>query len=121
MNAVIRKAELRDAEGIVRAEQEIAWESGFFCSQPSELSEQNVKNTIESSHSVYFVAECNGCIAAHAFLEILPLQSLKHIAQLNIAVHKGFETACINLHKSTNIYTNEQICQSRRSRNYIGS
>lgn len=92
MNATIRKAELRDAASIARAEQEIAREPGFFCSQPSELSEQNVKNTIESSHGVYFVAECNGCIAAHAFLEILPLQSLKHIAQLNIAVHKGFQT-----------------------------
>jgi len=91
MNATIRKAELRDAASIARAEQEIAREPGFFCSQPSELSENNVKNTIECSHSVYLVAECNGCIAAHAFLEILPLHSLKHIAQLNIAVHKGFQ------------------------------
>jgi ribosomal protein S18 acetylase RimI-like enzyme/8-oxo-dGTP pyrophosphatase MutT (NUDIX family) len=91
MKATIRKAELWDAANIARAEQEIAREPGFFCSQPSELSEQNVKNTIESSHGVYFVAECNGSIAAHAFLKILPLQSLKHIAQLNIAVHKGFQ------------------------------
>ena len=91
MNAIIRKAELRDAASIVRAEQEIAREPGFFCSQPSELSEQNVKNTIESSNGIYFVAECNGWIAGHAFLETLPLQSLKHIAQLNIAVHKGFQ------------------------------
>lgn len=91
MNTTIRKAELRDAANIVRAEQEIAQEPGFFCSQPSELSEKKVKNTIESSHGVYFVAECKGDIAGHAFLEILPLQSLKHIAQLNIAVHKGFQ------------------------------
>ena len=76
MNAVIRKAELRDAASIARAEQEIAQEPGFFCSQPSELSEKNVKNTIESSQGVYFVTECNNCIAGHAFLEILPLQSL---------------------------------------------
>lgn len=91
MNITIRKAELRDAASIIKAEQEIAQEPGFFCSQPSELSEQNVKNTIESSNAVYFVAECNGNIAGHAFLEIPPLQSLKHIAQLNIAVHKGFQ------------------------------
>lgn len=91
MNAVFRKAELRDAASIARAEQEIAQEPGFSCSQPSELSEKNVKNTIECSQGVYLVAECNGCIAAYAFLEILPLQSLKHIAQLNIAVHKGFQ------------------------------
>ena len=49
MNAVIRKAELRDAASIVKAEQEIAQEPGFFCSQPSELSKQNVKKTIEKS------------------------------------------------------------------------
>lgn len=91
MNAIIRKAELRDAASIVKAEQEIAQEPGFFCSQPSELSKENVKNTIEASNGIYFVAECNGCIAGHAFLEILPLQSLKHIGQLNIAVHKGFQ------------------------------
>jgi len=91
MNVIIRKAGLRDATSIVKAEQEIAQESGFFCSQPFELSEQNVKNTIEASNGIYFVAECNGCITGHAFLEILPLQSLKHIAQLNIAVHKGFQ------------------------------
>ena len=91
MNAIIRKAELRDAASIVKAEQEIAQEPGFFCSQPSELSKENVKNTIEASNGIYFVAECNECIAGHAFLEILPLQSLKHIGQLNIAVHKGFQ------------------------------
>lgn len=38
MNVIIRKAELRDAANIVKAEQEIAQEPGFFCSQPSELS-----------------------------------------------------------------------------------
>ena len=70
MNAIIRKAELRDAASIVKAEQEIAQEPGFFCSQPSELSEQNVKKTIESSNGIYFVAEYNGDIAGHAFLEI---------------------------------------------------
>jgi hypothetical protein len=50
-------AELRDAASIVKAEQEIAQEPGFFCSQPSELSEQNVKKTIESSNGIYFVAD----------------------------------------------------------------
>ncbi len=91
MKAIIRKAELKDTASIVKAEQEIAEEPGFFCSLPSELSEQNVKKTIESSNCIYFVAEYNGSIAGHAFLETRPLQSLKHIAQLNIAVHKGFQ------------------------------
>lgn len=95
MHVIIRKAELKDSVSILRAEQEIASEPGFFCSQASELSEQNVKNTIEASRGIYLVAECNGDIAGHAFLEILPLQSLNHIAELNIAVHKGFQNCGI--------------------------
>jgi putative endonuclease len=34
MNAIIRKAKPHDAPSIVKAEQEIAKESGFLCSQP---------------------------------------------------------------------------------------
>ena len=67
MNVTVRKAELKDTASIVKAEQEIAQEPGFFCSQPSELSEENVKKTIESSNGIYFVAECNGCIAGQHF------------------------------------------------------
>jgi GrpB-like predicted nucleotidyltransferase (UPF0157 family)/ribosomal protein S18 acetylase RimI-like enzyme/ADP-ribose pyrophosphatase YjhB (NUDIX family) len=92
---LIRQAKIEDANAIVEAERKIAKDPGYFCSLPSELSEQNVKKTIESSNGIYFVAECNGSIAGHAFLEILPLQSLKHIAQLNIAVHKEFQNCGI--------------------------
>lgn len=91
MNVVIRKAEFNDAASITRAEREIAKQPGIFCSQATELSEQNVKETIASPDGIYFVAEYNACIAGHAFLKVLPLQSLKHIAQLTIAVHKGFQ------------------------------
>ena len=57
MTITIRQAKTEDARCIVEAEQAIAQEPGYFCSQPSELSEQNVKQTIESSHGVYLVAE----------------------------------------------------------------
>jgi ribosomal protein S18 acetylase RimI-like enzyme len=89
---MIRKAKLEDAESIAKAEQEIAQDPGFFCSLPSELSEQNVRKTIASSQGIYLVAEQNGYIVGHAFLEISPLQSLRHVADLNIAVHKGFQS-----------------------------
>ncbi|MEI8329762.1 MAG: GNAT family N-acetyltransferase [Chlamydiia bacterium] len=91
MTITIRQAKIEDATCIVLAEQEIAQEPGYFCSQPSELSEENVRQTIESSHGIYFVAEKEGSLVGHAFLEILNLQSLRHVAQLNIVVHKGYQ------------------------------
>ncbi len=87
----IRKAELKDASIIAQAEQEIAKEPGFFCSSPSELSQKSVEESILSSRCIYLVAEKNNQIVGHAFLEILNIASLKHIAELNIAVHKGHQ------------------------------
>lgn len=91
MNLVIRKAELKDATCIAEAEREIAERPGYFCSQPSELSEEAVKQMIESTHSIYLVAEYEGQIVGHAFLEPFTLQSLQHVADLNIAVNLGWQ------------------------------
>lgn len=91
MTITIRQAKTEDARCIVEAEQEIAQEPGYFCSQPSELSEKNVRQTIESSHGIYLVAEKEWSLVGHAFLAILDLQSLRHVAQLNIVVHKGHQ------------------------------
>lgn len=91
MNITIRKAELQDALCIVEAEREIAQEPGHFCSQPSELNEKAVIQTIQDSQSIYLVAEHEGEIIGHAFLESYTLQSLRHIADLNIAVHLGWQ------------------------------
>ena len=95
MNITIRKAKVEDAHAIVTAEQEIAQTPGYFCSQPSELSEQNVIRTInvlgESENGIYLVAEQEGKIAGHAFLEPLHLKSICHVAQLSIGVHHGWQ------------------------------
>jgi ribosomal protein S18 acetylase RimI-like enzyme len=91
VNITIRKAELKDALCIVEAEREIAQEPGHFCSQPSELDEKAVIQTIQASQSIYLVAEHQGEIIGHAFLEPYTLQSLRHIADLNIAVHLGWQ------------------------------
>lgn len=91
MTVMIRKAKVEDAKSIVSAEQDIAQEPGYFCSESSELSEENVRKTIQSPRGVYLVAEKEGILVGHAFLEILDLQNLSHIAQLNIAVHKGYQ------------------------------
>ena len=90
MTLSIRQAKIEDAPFIARAAQEIAQEPGYFCSLPSEISEEKVRQTIESLQGGYLVAEKEGHIVGHAFLETFPLQSLRHVAQLNIGVHKGF-------------------------------
>lgn len=46
MIVTIRNAKIEDTRFIAEAEREIAKESGFFCSQPSELTDENVKKTI---------------------------------------------------------------------------
>ncbi len=86
INILVRQAKLEDACAIVEAERAIAEEPGFFCSQPSELDEKAVKQTIQSPQSIYLVAEYEGQIVGHAFLEPYTLQSLRHVADLNIAV-----------------------------------
>ncbi len=91
MNITVRKAETKDALCIVEAEREIAQEPGCFCSQPSELDETAVIQTINSPQSIYLVAEHEGQIIGHAFLETYTLQSLRHVADLNIAVHLGWQ------------------------------
>lgn len=95
MNTTIRKATIEDALAIVTAQKEIAKTPGYFCSQPSELSKQNVIKTIkslaESAKGIYLVAENDGEIVGHAFLEPLHLKSVCHVAELSICVHSGWQ------------------------------
>lgn len=91
MKLTIRKAEVKDARCIVEAEREIAQEPGLFCSQSSELDEKSVLQTIDSPAVIYLVAEHEGLIVGHGFLEPHTLQSLRHIADLNIAVHLAWQ------------------------------
>ncbi len=95
MNITIRHAEVSDAHAIAEAEREIAKEAGFFCSQPAELTDENVVKTISAfranNNGVYLVAEYEKQIVGHAFLESHNIQSLRHVADLNIAVHLGWQ------------------------------
>ncbi len=95
MDIAIRHAKVEDAPTLAEAERQIAQEPGIFCSQPSELTDENVAATIQSSiidqMSVYLVAEWEGRLVGHAFLEHSTLHSLRHVADLNIAVHLGWQ------------------------------
>lgn len=95
MDIIIRQARVEDAHFIAEAEREIAQELGLFCSHPSELTDERTQNTIlaflKDKKGVYLVAEWEGKIVGHAFLEPLLLQSLSHVVQLTIGVHKGFQ------------------------------
>lgn len=119
MSITIRQAKVEDARCIVEAEQEIAQEPGYFCSHPSELNEENVRQTIESPHGIYLVAERDGLIVGHAFLKFLRLQSLRHVAQLNIGVHKGYHEQgidtqlmknLIELARASNVIEKIELC-----------
>jgi RimJ/RimL family protein N-acetyltransferase len=95
MVIAIRHAALEDAHEIAEAEREIAKDPGFFCSQPFELTDQNVEHTITGflkyKNGIYLVAECKNEIVGHAFLEQLYLQSLRHVAELTVVVHKDWQ------------------------------
>lgn len=95
MEIAIRHARIEDALWIAKAQREIANEPGFFCSQPFEITDQNVEKTISEistkNNGVYLVAEYEGSIVGHAFLEPLHPQSLHHVAELNIVVHLGWQ------------------------------
>lgn len=91
---LIRPARIEDAASIVDAERAIAKEPGIFCSEPSELKIENVVETITSAmdgKAIYIVAESNGKLIGHAFLEFQSLKSLRHVADLNIAVYQGWQ------------------------------
>ncbi len=89
---IIRNAKIEDASAIVNAEKEIAQTPAIFCSQPDELTENNVietiKKLVDSQKGVYLVAEQEMSIVGPAFIETLPLKSLAHVAQFRFAYRK---------------------------------
>lgn len=94
MKIVIREARIEDASAILEAERAIAKVPGYFCSDPSELILENVLHaisTFRSNEGIYLVAETDGALIGHAFLEPQRLQSLRHVADLNIAVHLDWQ------------------------------
>ena len=67
----------------------------MLVSQPNELTDERFRATIERLASgrdgIYLVAESEGTIVGHAFLEPLHLKAISHVANLTIAVHQGWQ------------------------------
>lgn len=91
----IRKARAEDAAIVASAEREIAKTPGRLVSRPEELEEENFRQTItalaDGRGGLYLVAEEEGVMIGHAFLQRLPLAAITHVVVLTIAVHEGYQ------------------------------
>lgn len=95
MNITIRQATAKDIPLLAKAVREIAATPGFLVSQPSEITEQQFLNTIskivQTKAGQYLVAECDGCIIGHGFLEPLHLNAIRHVADLTLIIYAGWQ------------------------------
>ena len=89
---VVRRARESDAEILCNAERAIARTPGRLVSVPEELLPENFAAKIRdlSAAGTYLVAERDGVIVGHAFLDFVSTVSrLKHVRYLNMVVHTG--------------------------------
>ena len=88
----IRAASIDDAAILVAAERATAETPGLLVSRPHELIPESFERKIVelSKTGRYIVAEKDGYIVGHAFLDPMPLEALAHVFRLNIVVHPGF-------------------------------
>ncbi len=89
----IRPARESDAPLLCAAEREIARTPGRLVSLPEELIETNFAAKIreKAGTDTYLVAEHDGVIVGHAFLEVPSSQRrLAHVRYLNLVVHAPY-------------------------------
>jgi RimJ/RimL family protein N-acetyltransferase len=93
VSLVIRLARIADAPGLAQAEREIAAEPGLLVSQPGEIPESAYVQKIESlaSTGCYIVAEHQGQVAGHAYLDPMGLQAISHVFRLTVVVHRNHQ------------------------------
>lgn len=91
----IRDAKIEDVLLLVNAEKKITETPGFLVSRPHELSEsafiQKIENLSRIPNGKYIVAENDGQLVGHAFLDPMGLEAIRHVVRLTIAVHPGHE------------------------------
>jgi putative acetyltransferase len=88
----IRSAAKADAVVLWDAERRTAMTPALLASRPDEIHVELVEQKIEAaaSRGFYVVAESDGRIVGHAFLEPLgSLKAISHVFMLTIVVHPG--------------------------------
>ncbi len=88
----IRRARESDAEILCNAEREIARTPGRLVSVPDELVASNYAAKVRecSAAGTYLVAERDGAIVGHAFLDFVSnVSRLRHVRSLTMVVHNG--------------------------------
>jgi len=91
----IRDARREDAPLVAAAERAIASVPGELASRPDEIDDDAVRKKILDLggrvRGMYLVAEHEGTVVGHAFLEPLSLAATSHVVRLTIAVHEGHQ------------------------------
>lgn len=91
----IRDARTADAPLLVEAEKKITKTPGYLVSRPHELSMAAFEKKIESLNAIpngkYVVAEKDGSMVGHAYLDPMGLDAIQHVVRLTIVIHRGFE------------------------------
>lgn len=64
---------------------------GRLASRPEEIHDAHIRATIEAPDTCFLVAEDEGALLGHAFLEPLSLANVAHVVKLTIAVHEGHQ------------------------------
>lgn len=91
VRTTIRRASQADAATLCTAEKATALTPGLLVSQPHELQVEAFEQKIAllEQDGLYLVAEHEGAVIGHAFLEPMTLIALSHVFSLTIVVHPG--------------------------------
>lgn len=94
-DVTLRDATVEDAPTLARAAREIAETPGLLASRPHELTDARYATTIRtlaaSGDGKFLVAESAGVPVGHAWFEPLGLEVTRHVVQLTMAVHPGWQ------------------------------
>jgi len=92
---VLRAATPADAPACAAGARAVAATPGGLASRPHEILDEAVRAQVaalsDPQRGAYLVADLDGEIVGHAWLERYSLEVTAHVAQLSIAVHEGFQ------------------------------
>jgi putative acetyltransferase len=88
---ILRIARDADAEAIAAAEAETARTPGLLVGRPGEIPLEAYRAKIVklATQGRYIVAEQDGAVTGHAFLDPMPMRANAHVYLLTIVVHPG--------------------------------